>query len=70
MTIRELDRLITKTDLDPVAKMALRTVRRAVVSGRSGDPSVGETTWSVSIDSMTGTPMRMSFKIKRPTSEH
>ena len=66
MTIRELDRLITKTDLDPLSKHALRTVRKAVVTGRSGNPAIGEKFWSVTVDSATGTPVRMSFRYRKP----
>lgn len=67
MTVRELDRLVTKTQLSPVSKKALRFVRKAVVSGTCGDASVGHASWSVSIDSTEGTPVRMSFSFKRVT---
>jgi hypothetical protein len=69
VTVRELDRLITKTDLDPLSKHTLRAVRKAVISGRSGSPEVGENFWYVSIDSSGGAPMRMSFRIRKPTNE-
>jgi hypothetical protein len=65
MTVRELDRLVTRTDLNPLSKRALRNVRRAVMSGRSGDPEVGDYSWSVSMETEDGQPVRMRFSFKR-----
>lgn len=65
MTVRELDRLVTKTELNPVTKSALRTVRKAIQTGRCGDTEVGTATWKVEIDSANGVPMHMRFSFKR-----
>lgn len=61
----DLDRLVTKTELNPTVKRALRGVRKAVVSGRCGDPDIGEGQWSIAIESDGGTPIKMTFSFKR-----
>lgn len=68
MTIRELDRLVSKTDMNPLAKQGLRAVRKAVMSGRCGNPEIGTGTWSVSMTSIGGSPIKMSFSFKRDTN--
>lgn len=65
MTVQDLDRLVSKTVINPVSLSALKSVRKAVMSGRCGDPSVGEGTWSISIDTEVGRQVRMSFSFKR-----
>ena len=68
MEIRELDRLVSKTEMSPLTKQGLRAVRKAVMSGRCGDPEVGEGTWSVSMTSIGGSPVKMNFSFKRDTN--
>lgn len=65
MTVQDLDRLVTRTDISPIAKQGLRRVRKAVVSGRCGDAVVGTGSWSVAMDTEDGMPVRMSFSFKR-----
>lgn len=65
MTVRELDRLVSKTEMNTISKEALKTVRKAVLTGRCGDPSVTTGTWSVEIDTEFGRAVRMSFSFKR-----
>jgi hypothetical protein len=65
MTVRELDKLVSKTELTPVSKKALKGVRRAVMSGRSGNPDIGSARWSVSVMSLNGTTLKFSFSFKR-----
>jgi hypothetical protein len=65
MTVKQLDRLISKMELDSVRKGMLRGVRKAVMTGRSGDAEVGRASWSVEVQSINGTPMRVSFRFKR-----
>lgn len=67
MTIRDLDRLVSRTDMNPISKMALRSVRRAVITGRCGDPEVRSGSWSVVVDTSGGQPTRMTFSFKRDT---
>lgn len=68
MTERDLDRLVSKTEMNPLSKKALRQVRKAVVSGRVGDPNVGSAHWSVSFDNTVGSQVKMSFSFKRDTN--
>ena len=65
MTIRDLDRLVTRTDLTPVSKTALKVVRKAVISGRCGSAEVGRASWSVTLDTEGGSGVRMNFSFKR-----
>lgn len=65
MTIRELDRLVSQTEMTPLNKMALRRVRKAVTSGQVGDVQSGSATWSVSFDTDGGSQVTMSFSFKR-----
>lgn len=65
MTVQELDRLVSKTDINPISLSALKSVRKAVMSGRCGNPDVGEGSWTISIDTEVGRQVRMSFSFKR-----
>jgi hypothetical protein len=65
MTRQDLDRLISRTELNPVNKKALRGVRKAVVSGRVGEPDIRSATWSISIQTDGGYPATMTFSFKR-----
>jgi hypothetical protein len=65
MTIQDLDRLVTKTNMTPASKRALKEVRRAVMTGGAIDPDVGAASWSIALDTLAGMPVRMSFSFKR-----
>jgi hypothetical protein len=65
MTKQDLDRLISKTELDRTSKVALKAVRRAMLSGKVGDPRIGQTTWSITIQADGDFPARMTFSLKR-----
>lgn len=64
MTVAELDRLVSKTDLDPNVKKVLRVVRQAVMTGQATDPVIGQYTWSVSVDAPNGA-RRFRFSMRR-----
>lgn len=64
LTIRELDRLVSKTELTPTTKHLLRHVRRAVIDGRAGTAAVYEAAWTVAVDG-DGTPVRFQFRMTR-----
>ena len=64
-TIRDLDRLVSKTDLTPVSKTALRGVRRAIISGHAEDPHEGKADWSIEILSKGGNTLRFRFSFKK-----
>lgn len=53
--------------MNPISKMALRSVRKAVITGRCGDPEVRSGSWSVVVDTSEGQPTRMTFSFKRDT---
>ncbi len=65
MTVSELDRLVSRTELNPVSKKALRAVREAIHSGTSGEPGINAISWSVSIQTEGGYPARMTFSWKK-----
>ena len=65
MTVRELDRLVTKTAISPASKRALKDVRRAVMTGTCGDPEVASGRWSISLDTSAGQPVHMTFSFRR-----
>lgn len=64
-TTRDLDRLVSKTNLNPVAKKVLREVRVAMMSGRASDPVVGDAEWSIGIVSRGGSDFRYRFSFKK-----
>ncbi len=64
MNHKDLDRLVTRTEMNPISKRALRDVRRAVMSGEASDPKVGRSHWSIAIDSAKGQQVRMTFTLK------
>jgi hypothetical protein len=65
MTVQDLDRLITKTELNPVSKKALRAVRTAVMTGSVGEPDVNQLHWSIKIQADGGYPVKMTFGFRR-----
>lgn len=64
MTVRELDRLVNQTELDPTVKKVLRVVRSAVISGTASDPVIGQYTWSVGVSDQNGS-RRFRFSMRR-----
>lgn len=65
MTVSELDRLMSKTELTPESKMALRHVRKAIVRGESGEARILRSEWSVSVSGEKGMPVTMRFAYRR-----
>lgn len=65
MTIRDLDRLVSRTELNPVSKQALREVRQGVMSGRVSDAEVGEAEWRIGLCSRGGSDVKFVFSFKR-----
>ena len=62
MDQKALDRLVTRSTLNPTSKRLLRGVRKAVMSGRAGDARSGKVEWSVAFDNEKGTPIRLTLK--------
>jgi hypothetical protein len=65
MTVRELDRFISKTVLTPASKRALREVRSSIQTGTSGEPGIDAISWSVEIQTEGGYPATMRFSWKK-----
>jgi hypothetical protein len=65
MTVSDLDRLVSKTEVNEATKSALREVRKAVMSGSCGNAEIGRGVWSIAIDTSAGRQVRMSFNFKR-----
>jgi hypothetical protein len=65
MTVSDLERLVTKTEVTPATEVALNAVRKAIVSGRCGDAVVGRGKWSVALYTGTGNGVKMNFSFKR-----
>ena len=69
MDIRELDRLVSKTELTPTSKLMLRRVRRSVMRGKvAGPPQVGRYTWSVMVEDLGG-GAKVTFQLRRANDE-
>jgi hypothetical protein len=65
MTLKELDRLVTRTDINETSKKALRHVRSAIISGKCSDPMLGSGAWSVAIESEHGNSVKVSFSFRK-----
>lgn len=63
MDTRDLDRLVSKTEISPVSKRALRHVREAVMRGRVTDPVHGNGYWEVA---MNGARLRFTLRREEP----
>jgi len=64
MTTRDLDRLISKTELTPLNKRALRRLRKAVIAGKTGDPDIGTASWRIGVET-DGSGYTVSFSFKK-----
>lgn len=65
MTTRELDRLVSQTEMTPAAKQALRVVRKAVMSGHATEPEVHRYDWKVGVSQRNGGGVRFSFSLRK-----
>ena len=65
MTVSDLDRLVTKTELTPLSKRMLREVRKVVLSGTVVEPEIGRASWSVSVDTEKGQPVTVRFSFRK-----
>lgn len=69
MDIRELDRLVSKTELTPTSKLMLRKVRRSVMRGKvQGPAQVGRYNWSVVVEDF-GPGAKVTFTLRRANDE-
>lgn len=68
MSIKELDRLVTKTEITEASKKALKHVRTAVLCGKCEEPTVATRGWRVAFENEYGLPVRLSFSFKEETA--
>lgn len=66
MDTRDLDRLVTKTELNPFVKIALRRVRKAVESGDVTGFTLSKHSWSVKVADPRGLSCTWTFTLKDP----
>jgi hypothetical protein len=64
MDIRDLDRLVTKTEINPFVKMALRRVRKAIAEGEVTEFSISKHKWSVKVADTKGLSCTWTFTMK------
>lgn len=64
MDTRDLDRLVTKTELNPFVKIALRRVRKAVEAGEVTSFSISKHSWSVKVADPRGLSCTWTFTLK------
>lgn len=64
MEIRDLDRLVTQTELSPLVKMALRRVRRAIAEGEVTGFYISKHKWSVRVADRNGLSCTWTFTMK------
>lgn len=61
---QELDRLVTKTELNPFVKLALRRVRKAIATGDVTSLSISKRSWSVTVCDPRGLSCKWVFTLK------
>lgn len=64
MDTRDLDRLVSKTDLSPMVKLALRRVRRAIEAGDVSGLTVSKRSWSIRVADPNGLNCTWTFYLK------
>lgn len=64
MTERDLDRLVSKTAMSPLARQTLKYVRTAVIEGNAGEPQVYQKSWAISVSRRTGLSVTFTFPMK------
>lgn len=64
MNTQELDRLVTKTEINPFVKMALRRVRKAIAAGDVTGLSISKRSWSVTVADPHGLSCKWVFTLK------
>lgn len=64
MNTRDLDRLVTQTELSPFVKMALRRVRRAIEQGNVTEYRISKHSWSVRVADPRGLSCTWTFTLK------
>lgn len=66
MDTRDLDRLVTKTELSPLVKVALRRVRKAIEAGEVESFQIDKYKWSVRVSNPKGLSCTWTFTMRKP----
>lgn len=64
MDVRELDRMVSKTELNPFVKMALRRVRKVIETGQVTGLTISKNSWSVRVADPRGLSCTWTFTLK------
>ena len=64
MDIRDLDRLVSKTELNPFVKLALRRVRKNIEQGNVTGFTISKHKWSVRVADPKGLECTWTFTMK------
>lgn len=64
MDTRDLDRMVTKTELNPFVKMALRRLRKNIEQGNVTGYSMTKKSWSVKVADPKGLSCTWTFTLK------
>lgn len=64
MDTRDLDRMVTKTELNPFVKMALRRLRKNIEQGNVTGYSMTKKSWSVKVADPRGLECTWTFTLK------
>ena len=64
MDTRDLDRMVTQTELNPFVKMALRRVRKAIDTGNVTGFTISKNSWSVKVADPRGLSCTWTFTLK------
>lgn len=64
MDIRDLDRMVTRTELNPFVKIALRRVRKAIEQGNVTGFTISKHSWSVRVADPKGLACTWTFTLK------
>jgi hypothetical protein len=64
MDTRDLDRLVTKTELNPFVKIALRRLRKNIEAGNVTGYSMTKKSWSVKVADPKGLECTWTFTMK------
>lgn len=69
MESKDLDRVVSKTELSPLVKIFLRRVRRAVDAGDVEGFRIDKSSWSVSVMDRTGFSCTYVFKLRKANGD-
>ena len=64
MDTRDLDRMVTKTELNPFVKMALRRLRKNIEQGNVTGYTMTKKSWSVKVADPKGLECTWTFTLK------